>query len=333
MLVTNQPDMVKAARIAYKDYPTAVNAIGQSNKTYRNEWSEYAKMDSAANKAQMGIGLSSNLAQLCLTYYWTKIANGEYDEELEELYHNCIILACLAQLLIDGIKRSFEVDALTEIERIQSLPCMQKDEEVMINGKIKKVKKDFPLFMKYIKGIPRVKKNGNEVPYSEVKKTKDKLKSRIDTSYICPMNWLEECLDKIQGAPIKKSIPTEEFYIRADKDKDGLPDDAQMGKISKIIADFDRWVRSNSKFYNENMEETVDKLISKTKEVQEEIAGFKISKSTMNRLIGAALGVDKEIIDDEKYKQASKYTRKILNQMYKYDKEKFLSNFVKGKEE
>ena len=85
MLVTNQPEMVKAARISYRDFPTAINAIGQSNKTYKNEMSEYAKMDSMANQAQMGIGLSSNLAQLALSYLWTKRAHNEYDEEYTEL--------------------------------------------------------------------------------------------------------------------------------------------------------------------------------------------------------------------------------------------------------
>ena len=98
MLVTNQPEMVEAARISYRDFPTALNAIGQSNKTYKNEMAEYAKMDSMAQQAQLGIGLSSNLAQLALSYLWTKKANNQIDDEYKELYNNCIILATLEQI-------------------------------------------------------------------------------------------------------------------------------------------------------------------------------------------------------------------------------------------
>ena len=322
VLVTNQPEMVEAARISYRDYPTAVNAIGQSNKTYKNEWSEYAKMDSAANQAQMGIGLSSNLAQLCLSYYWTKVAKNEYDEELIELYHNCVILATLAQILIDGIKRSFEVDALLEVDRIQSLPCMQKYVEVVKNGKIKKIRKDLPYFMKYVKEVPTTK-NGNDLPSSEIKKSKDKINNRIDESFICPMNWLQEYLNKIQGSSRSNIIPTKEFFIYMS----GKADNAQIGKIRKIINDFDNWVKVHSNKLNSNEEEYVNELIYKTKEVEEQIRNYRISNITMNRLISSVLGIDLGVRSDRKYKEASKYTRKMLNQMYKYNREQFLKNF------
>ena len=322
VLVTNQPEMVEAARISYRDYPTAMNAIGQSNKTYRNEWSEYAKMDSAANQAQMGIGLSSNLAQLCLSYYWTKISKGEYDDELTELYHNCVILATLAQILIDGIKRTFEVDALMEVERIQNLPCMQKYKEIVVNGKIKRIRKDFPIFMKYIREVPLVK-NGNDIPYNEIKKSKKKITDRINESYICPMNWLQEYLSKIQGSSRSSTVPTKEYFISIP----GKADNGQIGKVRKIIENYDHWVKHHTNKLSDDLEESVDELIQKTKEVQNEISKYKISVVSMNRLIGTVLGVDNGVRNDRKYKEASKYTRKMLNQMYVYNKEQFLKNF------
>ena len=185
MLVTNQPQMVEAARVSYRDYPTAVNAIGQSNKTYKNEMIEYAKMDSIAQHAQLGIGLSSNCAQLCLSYLWTKKAKGEDDAEAIELYHNCIVLATIAQILIDGIKRSFEVDGVAEIERIRATPVMTRKRKEIINGKEVEVKNDFPKFMKYVREVP-LTKNGIEIEYSEVKKAREKISGRVDESLICP---------------------------------------------------------------------------------------------------------------------------------------------------
>ena len=37
----------------------------------------------------------------------------------------------------------------------------------------------------------------------------------------------------------------------------------------------------------------------------------------MNRLIGSVLGVDKGIKNNFKYRKASKYTRKLLNMLYR----------------
>lgn len=328
--------MVEAARISYRDFPTALNAIGQSNKVYRNDMSEYAKMDSAANKAQMGIGLSSNLAQLSLSYLFTKRFYGEIDEEYTELYHNCIILATLAQVLIDGIKRSFEVDAMAEIDRIQNMPCMQKyipkldkdgDPILDKNNNPIMLRKDLPKFMKYIKEVPYTK-DGKEIDYNIIKKNKNKIYARISNEYICPMNWLVECLDKIQGSPRSAPVDTKEFYIPLS----GWADNRQMGKVRKIIEEYDSWtklhVKSNKYYFEED--DYMDDFKEKSQEVIDKIRSYKISNITMNRLIGTVLNVDRGVPNDKKYKSASKYVRKMLNIMYRYDKKKFLSCFKKA---
>ena len=318
--------MVEAARISYRDFPTALNAIGQSNKTYKNEMSEYAKMDSAANRAQMGIGLSSNLAQLSLTYLFTKRMKGEIDEEYEELYHNCIILATLAQVLIDGIKRTFEVDAMSEVERIQNLPSMQKYKDVVENGKIRKQRCDLPMFMKYVKEIPYTK-DGKEIPYEIVSRNKGKIEDRINPDYVCPMNWLVECLNKIQGSSRSKPVDTKEFFVNIP----GKAYNEQMGIIRKIIKEYDTWtklhIRSKNYYFDDN--DYMDDFREKSQEVIDKLRTYKISGITMNRLIGTALDVDRGVPNGKKYREASKYTRKMLNMMYRYDKEKFLLNFKK----
>ena len=87
LMATNQPQMVEAARISYRDYPTVVNEIPESGLTYRNEIHEYAKMDSAMQQAQKAIGGSSDSAQLAQSYMWSKVAKGEFDDEYQQLYH------------------------------------------------------------------------------------------------------------------------------------------------------------------------------------------------------------------------------------------------------
>ena len=88
-------------------------------------------MDNKFALSRRGIGESSNLAQLALTYYWTTPA--------PELYDSFVILSVLAQVIIDGCKREYEVDALSEIERIRAMECMnprlheeRKDKQVHV---------------------------------------------------------------------------------------------------------------------------------------------------------------------------------------------------------
>ena len=54
---------------------------------------------------------------------------------------------------------------------------------------------------------------------------------------------------------------------------------------------------------------------------------------TMNRLIEIALGISNEEGSSKRRKYSpEKYTRKILNLLYKTNKEKFLLNFVSEKD-
>lgn len=95
--VTNNNIMVKNAKKAYECYPTIVNKLKESGLTYDNTLSEYARMDNKFAKSRIGIGESSNLAQLALTYYWTEITKEDQDKDkIKELYDNFVILSVLA---------------------------------------------------------------------------------------------------------------------------------------------------------------------------------------------------------------------------------------------
>ena len=180
MLVTNQPTMVACAAKCYLEYPTIVNALKESGISYRNTKLDYAKMDNKFSKSRMGIGYSSNLAQLAMTYYWTEMQKPEPDRQLlRDLYDNFIILSVLAQIVIDSCKREYEIDANQEIERIASLPYMTMTREIERNGKTKTIKYDFPKFMKYTREI-KYTKDGKELPQEDVDNAKTKLKARIN---------------------------------------------------------------------------------------------------------------------------------------------------------
>ena len=96
-LVTNDSTIVECAKRCYEEYPTVVNALKESGITYNNTMTDYSNMDNKFSSSKMGIGWSSNLAQLAMTYYWTEKAKENHDKKkLRELYDNFIILSVLA---------------------------------------------------------------------------------------------------------------------------------------------------------------------------------------------------------------------------------------------
>ena len=106
----------------------------------------------------------------------------------------------------------------------------------------------------------------------------------------------------------------------------GKANDRQMTKIRNLIESYDSYIKQIR--INCEDEEYEQKLLSKSKEVLEELKKIRIGNIiTINRLIETALGIESDNNNPSCYKSATKYTRKTLNLLYKMNKEKFLSNF------
>lgn len=304
--VTNNEVMVKSAKEAYKSFPTVVNKLNESGLTYQNTMKEYARMDNKFAKSRIGIGESSNLAQLAMTYYWTK--------KSKELYDNFVILAVLAQVIIDGCKREYEVDAIEEIKRIKKLPCMRQYVEVRDkNGDVKNVKRDFPMFMKYTKKI-QYTKNGKERGRSIIKEEKDKLRSRISDSYDCPMNDLQDALGSVKFTSSTNTIPTVNFI----KQITGKANLRQMSKITSYAQELELMSK-------ENMDD--DEIIlycNRYEEMLHDLRKIKVKNpKTINRLIEIALNTSTM----GRKKEYSRYTRNLLKLLHDTDTKLFLDNF------
>lgn len=306
--VTNNNVMVQSAKVAYKQYPTIVNKLKESGLTYKNTMKEYARMDNKFAKSRIGIGESSNLAQLAMTYYWT--------EPTKELYDNFVILSVLAQVIIDGCKREYEVDALDEIKRIKKLNCMNRFIKLENDdGNIIKQKMDFPEFMRYTRKISYTK-NGKEIEKDIVNEQKNRLNNRICSNLICPMNALQIVLDEIKRASTRDTIPTKNFIIHIK----GKADSRQMNKIIEYAKELE--LLSKEFMSDEDVlvySERFDMILIELKKIK--IKNIK----TMNRLIEIALDTNK-IGRKANY---IKYTRNLLNLLYNMNEEMFLSNFVK----
>ena len=327
MLVTNQKEIVKSAKICYENYPTVVNALKESGISYNNTKSDYANMDNKFSGTQMGIGWSSNLAQLAMTYYWTELAKENPDENLlKELYDNFTILAVLAQLVIDSCKRTFEIDGEDEIKRISQLPCMAltktlEDED----GNIKTIKCDFPEFMRYTREV-KCTKDGKELPSEVISKNKSKLRNRINPDLQCPMNWLEDWLDKIQNISSTNTIPTKNFFIKMQ----GRPNDKQMSVIMSLVKEYDDCVKATNTAPPKTDDEYVFTIVEKANAILEKLQAINVRNVlTINRLIEVALGLSSEIgVSNRRKYNPAKYTRKLLNLLYKTNKDRFLANFI-----
>lgn len=327
VLATNHPTMVKCAKECYENYPTIVNEIKESGITYKNTKTSYANMDNKFSGSQMGIGWSSNLAQLAMTYYWTEKSKESPDKNLiKELYDNYIILATLAQIIIDGCKRVYEIDGMEEIKRISVLPSMSLTKQVEgTNGSLKTVKCDFPEFMRYTREVKHTK-DGKELSYDIVRKNKSKIRNRINHELECPMNWLEEWLDKIQNISSTNTTPTKEFFIKMQGDANRR----QMSKIRNLVEIYDGWVKYYMIRYNDHSYNLViNNIVAIYREILEKLSKIKIGNVvTINRLIETALGIETNNNRSLFYKEGQKYTRKMLNMLYRMDKQRFLANFV-----
>jgi hypothetical protein len=323
MLFTNNPTIVQCAKKCYAEYPTIVNRLRESGITYRNTMRDYADMDNKFAGTQIGIGWSSNLAQLAMTYYWTEKAKIYPDEKkLQELYDNFIILSVIAQIVIDSCKREYEIDGETEMKRISKSSCMVIKRQAT-NGKY--FKYDFPLFMMYTREVEYTK-DGVELPEQVVLQSKRKLHRRINHTLVCPMNWLEDCFDKIPRAIQSNGVDTLEYVYKLD----GYQNYRQQIKILEIIESYDNFVK-HIQADNKDNQTTVNLAFEKFEKTISELKKIKTNNAnTINWLILIALGMRRNVGDDVVLQVKSrKLARKILNCLYKMNKEKFLKNFKK----
>ena len=325
---SNHGALVKAAKICYEKYPTIVNDLAESGLTYDNEPSEYARMDNQLAHSQLGIGWSSNMAQLAMSYYWSEKAKENPDPDLLKQYYDIFIeLSVLAQVEIDSSKRAYEVSCLEQIDRIRQEPCMIKQITYRDDyGKLRTQKKDFPLFMKYTRDVPRTR-NGEEIPYEIVKQGKNKLKNRIDNSFVCPMNWLQEHLNKIQGVRTNDWLPTEDFFVKVQ----GRADWRTTNKILQIIIDYSNNLKKDLVQEWGNPDDASLKIAKDMEIAVERLKALRFKNDkTINRMIQSALDLEssRDKVHKPLQRKNAKYSRQILNCLYRMDKERFLRNFV-----
>lgn len=109
--VTNQLQIVERAKYCYENYHTVVNNIPKEKNIYDNTLYNQAIIDNKLAASQRDIGESTNVAQACLSYWYTT------DDDKYAAYADA--LAVLCQCSIDGTKRAYAVSVSDEVKRIK----------------------------------------------------------------------------------------------------------------------------------------------------------------------------------------------------------------------
>lgn len=167
--------------------------------------------------------------------------------------------------------------------------------------------------------------------------TRRRIKEHIDYSLQCPMNFLVDVLDEWEKPYKRKRAggePVENFLVDV---KGGRADCRQMKKIIEYAEQMDKAVKEyqieklKQKSKDDDgaylaLREKLDKI---TEELRKSIR--KMNQQTMRRMIELAFGLDKSArIEPEVKACYKKYSSKVLEILYTYDKELFLSCFKKG---
>lgn len=334
--------LVDMCKMAQK-YPTIVNGFEDGDKKkYKNTMKDLSTIDTNLALSKNTIGTSSNVAQLYLTQYWNRLAEieeiesnnslGDMDYEYiellksnaENLFNNNAILSVLAQVSIDNCKKIVQVGTganglSNEIERLRrELPNRAK-----------------PIFWQYTSSIikkdtvEKQLKNKDQVAWNKLKDKERKIlineeieniKSKL-VDYKCPVNYLEKKIDMVQDSNYGKRISDSEFIImHGDKN---TQDRKQATKIEKLVEDFnDITVFINITDDIED-EETNYYYSTLYEEYMDKIRGLNIKLDTMSLLISRALDKDNKFI-----KSNSHIKTKLLNMLYKYNRDNFIDCFI-----
>ncbi|WP_125006440.1 hypothetical protein [Clostridium tagluense] len=292
MLTTNSETAVKAVKSVFrnKDYACIVNNIPENGKKWLNNSLSIAKIDNLLAQSKNDIGVSSNMAQLALSYY--------QHDKTKELRDIVCIMSVLAQVSIDNAKRQYAVNVKAEIARINELDCIK-----VYKGKI-------PNWMQYIK--------------------KDVKKSRLLKSYECncTMEYLQIAIDKIKNLTNNKdNIKIETLLVDgiALNNKTNYP---QIKKIEDLIQNFDKKVKYTNKIakkYNWKEDKIETEVAPIRDSVVSRISGLVLTEESMYYLVKNAIDTAEVNIDKEKISDSKKYKRKMLNILYNTHKELFLS--------
>lgn len=300
--VTDQIDIVKHAKYCYTNYPTIVNKIPKDKNVYSYSMKDFADVDNKLAAAQLAIGESSNLAQICLTYTYN-FNDKKYQDYV-------CILSVLAQVAIDNAKRKFDIDLNKEIERIKN------DMDIDKNGL-----PDFWLITKKDKRKARTDK----IRYERQKRNKEKIKERIK-ELKCPMNVIYGMTFDITKND-KNTISMDKFWIK----HENICNKKKSKRIEQIVQDFSIDLYHYNAWDDEDLDKYIllkddyEKMIKEISKLNKSKNNIGLFSWLINRAFLIGAGVNRNT--GKMLATTNKNRALLLKVLYDIDKQSFLSCF------
>lgn len=302
ILVTINSIVTEATKDVFrkKDYACIVNNIPKDNKKWINNNESIAKIDNLLAKSKNDIGITSNLAQIALSYF-----QHNKSKELRDIVCICSVLA---QVAIDNAKRQYKVNIAEEIERIKNLDCMKEH--------------DLPSWMQVIK--KDVKSN----KFEDINCTMKYLQQVIDENVIDLTNNIPNLkIEDLLTDDIKLNNKTN--YEQTEKIEELIKKfDNQVKYVNKLAEKY-KWKKEKTE---KEVAPIRDTLINR-------VASMKITKESMYSLVEKAIEKrenEKNDINETEsignINDTSKYKSKMLNVLYNTHKKLFLQMFKVHKE-
>lgn len=224
IFVTDHKAIVEHAKFCHENYPTIVNNIPKEKNHYDSSLESFALIDNKLGSSQLSIGLSSNLAQISLSYSYN------YPDRK---YRDCVvILSVIAQAAIDNSKRTYDIDIVDEIERLKQILDVENNK--------------YPEFWASIrKGFSRDRINSElKCPMNVLHRIKPK-KFRSESSSI-PVELFLKKFDlnesKVKSTKVEHLIQSYSFdlfnYRKIDKSNDEKREEAMF----LLRSDFDKLI-------------------------------------------------------------------------------------------
>lgn len=306
--VTDQPQIVDAAKTAYLEYPTIINNIPlEGSSIYTNEPESYALMDNKISRAQMAIGYASNLAQIALSYYYdSKYQNNLESVELEDVFAICSVLA---QCAIDSAKRIYAINVSDELNKIRNMPCMRTNCKTVTkrNKKGKEYKaRIYRVPMFFYKNQSNYKDSVTEANF-------------IPDTFKCPMQLLHDIIkDKVDRQLSSDICEIDDVLDKEDGDQKAKLAKKNSGKQIKKIQNIVKQYTQDLKKIDFKSEEYFIARCASFYGCMKEIHKYKINENTMYYLVCFAFD-HSEICDN------------LLIVLFNYDRDLFLKSFAHQK--
>lgn len=292
--VTDQEEIVMLAKKAYMEYPTILNRIPLKNSSlYNMDMASFAEMDYKIARSQNDIGITSNLAQLALSYYFDGRA-ADREGELQDIF---VICSVLAQVAIDSAKREFNVSVGSELGRLNKVVAEIGEN---INGSRK-----YPRFY-----AGHMKMKGKcEITENQVGK------------FNCPMDIVYDLVDemtidsRVNKEYQTRTIPVDSLLLPYNKG------DANRKQYQKIVSEIEAY-DAKVKNLDKAAEDYSEKILYLFAQTADRIRKHTIKQDTMMRL------VDKAFHDP----CLSRMRSRLLTLLYDNNLQNFLSCFVENAE-